>query len=63
MGIRMVTKLFRGDWAIMEKTAIRPGFYQIVCTHIFMSKEAAWGAVADITKGLELSNNMEKHLK
>ena len=60
MGIRLVTKLFRGDWAIMEKTAIRPGFYQITCTRIFMSKEACWGVIEDIQKGLEMVAQMKK---
>jgi len=57
----MTTRLYRRDWAIMEKTAIRPGFYQIVCVKIFMSKEACWGAIEDIQNALELYSKVKKY--
>jgi len=48
----MTTTLGKGDFVIFERYEITPGFYQIHCTKLFLSKEAAKGAIEDIVKAL-----------
>lgn len=42
------------DFGVMERPKVKPGYFQIVTTRLFSSREEAWAFIDMIVKGLEL---------